>query len=315
MVGWDMSSHESSPTLIATNNSSDTLYFHYQIGGVLVASGLFHLFLLWLSGGAWDGAVSLRKPGLFGLSAGVTVWSLAWVVRQLVPQPLDERIAKFISVSLLLEVGLITVQQWRGVPSHFNRSTTLDATIESIMFGLILLVTLGIAWISWRTQDLLPIPTDRKIAIRAGMWLLLISCLLGVLVTIGGEMNRAMGRSPELWGRAGVLKYPHGAVLHAVQTLPLLSWLLRKLTVQNAAWLVRSAVGAHIAFLAQAIWQTGAGRGRLDVDAVSLVGLVAAAILFLIPMIAVLLRTWELTQAKLSETKSPPDPVQLHKRI
>ena len=45
---------------------------------------------------------------------------------------------------LLLEVGLITVQQWRGVRSHFNRTTTFDASIEVIMLGLILLVTAGI---------------------------------------------------------------------------------------------------------------------------------------------------------------------------
>jgi hypothetical protein len=147
------------------------------------------------------------------------------------------------------------------------------------------------------------------------MWLLLISCVLGILVTIGGEVNRAMGRSPEVWGRAGVLKYPHGAVLHAIQTLPLLSWLLRKLKVHNAAWLVRSAVAAHVVFLAQAIWQTAAGRGRLDVGTVSFVGLVATAILLSFPVIAILLRTRELAKVYRYATKSPPIPVQFQEKV
>jgi hypothetical protein len=310
-----MCCHESSPPLTTTNKARGIAPLHLQIGGVLVASGLFHLFLLWLSGGEWDGAVSLRKPALFGISAGVTVWSLAWVVSQLVPRRHDERIAVLMSVSLLLEVVLITLQQWRCVPSHFNRSTMLDASIEAVMLGFILFVTAGIAWLCCRTRELLPMPMDRKIAMRAGIWLLLISCFLGILVTIGGEVNRAVGRSPEVWGRAGVLKYPHGAVLHAIQTLLLLSWLLRKLKVRNAAWLVRSAVAAHVVFLAQAIWQTAAGRGRLDVDTISFIGLVTTTILLSFPVIAILLQTRELAKVYMYATKSPPSAVQLQEKV
>ena len=63
---------------------------------------------------------------------------------KLYPHRLDRLIACAMAGGLLLEVGLITVQQWRGVRSHFNRTTTFDASIEVIMLGLILLVTAGI---------------------------------------------------------------------------------------------------------------------------------------------------------------------------
>jgi hypothetical protein len=201
------------------------------IGTALIASGLFHLTLLWVTGAEWSGPLSLRKPGLFGVSAGLTVWSIAWVLTQFESRDHDQRVASFLSAGLLLEVGLITLQQWRGVPSHFNRTTALDATIESMMLGLILLVTAGIAWLCWRSRRLLPMVESRVIAIRAGLWLLLVSCGLGLLVTITGEVNLSNGQPPEVWGRAGVLKYPHGAVLHAIQALPLLAVLLHKFRV------------------------------------------------------------------------------------
>lgn len=48
-----------------------------------------------------------------------------------------------------------------------------------------------------------------------------ISHLTWMWTTILGEINIANGRSPETWGRGGVLKYPDGAALHAIQTLPM----------------------------------------------------------------------------------------------
>lgn len=236
------------------------------IGAVLFASGGLHLIALWVTGGEWEGPVSLRKPGLFGVSAGVTVWSLAWVLTQLQPRRFDRRLALLMSGGLLLEVTLITVQQWRGVPSHFNHSTLLDSGIESTMLVTILLVTGGIAWLCWRSRWLQPMPESQAIAVRAGLWLLLISCGLGGLATIIGEMNVDQGRAPEVWGPAGVLKYPHGAALHAVQLLPLLSALLRRVWFTKADRLLRAAVIGQLLFLAHAVWQTFHGRARLDVD-------------------------------------------------
>ena len=54
------------------------------IGAVLCCSGVFHLAMLWYAGADWEGPVSLRKSALFGISAGVTVWSIAWVLTQVV---------------------------------------------------------------------------------------------------------------------------------------------------------------------------------------------------------------------------------------
>ena len=257
------------------------------IGGILIASGLYHLVLLWITSADWSGPVSLRKPGLFGVSAGMTVWSIAWIFTQLVPRRNDRLSASLMSVGLLLEVGLITMQQWRGVPSHFNRATPFDATIESIMLGLILLVTVGICWLCIRSRQLLPMPESRALSLRAGLWLTLFSCGLGFLITIAGQINLAAGLPPETWGKAGVLKYPHGAALHAIQALPLLSLLLQSWRVYQAAFLVRLAVEAQVLFLTFAVWQTTSGRERLDIDLTGVAVLTVAA--FLIAFIG---RSW-----------------------
>jgi len=266
------------------------------IGAILVASGLFHLALLWVTGGDWSGPLSPRKPALFGVSAGITVWSIAWALTRLAPRHYDEILANFMSGSLLFEVGLITLQQWRGVPSHFNRATRFDASVESMMLGLILLVTAGIAWLCWRSRWLQPMLDSDAIAIRAGLWLLLVSCGLGLLITIAGEFNLARGNSPELWGRAGVLKYPHGAALHAIQTLPFLSALLNKLNVSHTSLLIKATVVAHVFFLTHALWQTWNGRTRMDVDLVGGATLAIAGSLVLLPLIASVCRVYLITR-------------------
>ncbi len=259
-----------SPTTVAVPFLDGRLLGTFRVslmmGGVLIASGLYHLVLLWMIGADWSGPVSLRKPGLFGVSAGMTVWSIIWVLTQLVPRRNDGLFAALLSAGLLLEVGLITMQQWRGVPSHFNRTTPFDATIESIMLGLILLVTIGIAWLCIRSRQLLPMEQSRAISLRAGLWLLLVSCGLGFLITIAGQINLAAGLSPETWGKAGVLKYPHGAALHAIQALPLLSLVFQKWRISDAARLLRWAVTAQVVFLVHALWQALSGRSRLDID-------------------------------------------------
>lgn len=255
-------------------------------GALLVGSGLLHFAWMAATGADWDDPLSPRKPALFGVSAGLTAWSIAWAMTKLVPRRRDRLLAGAMAGALLIEVGLITLQQWRGVPSHFNRATTFDAAVEAIMLGLILAVTAGIAWMTIRSIRLPPIDEATAIALRGGLALLTLSCGLGILITILGELNLKAGDSPETWGRARVLKYPHGAALHAIQTLPLLAWASRKLGVANPARLVGAALWAHVLFLLHAFWQTSNGRARFDLDWVGGAALAGAGILILFPIAA-----------------------------
>jgi len=238
------------------------------VTAVLLTSGLIHLVLLVILGTSWDGPVSLRKPALFGISGGLTTWSIAWLMTQLKPRKYDSVLSNLLAVGLLVEVALITVQCWRGVPSHFNHSTNLDAIFEFTMLGLILAATVAIVYLTFRTRQLQAIEPSMALAIQGGMWLLALSCGLGFLTTALGELNMALGRRYELWGRAGVLKFPHGVALHAIQFLPLVAWIALRLKVKNPSQLVQAFLSAQLFFLLYACWQTSQGRARFDWDAI-----------------------------------------------
>ena len=253
------------------------------LGLGLLLSGILHLGLLLISGSAWEGPLSFRKPGLFGISSGLTLWSIAWAVTKLSPRPHDLLLTNFVAVSLVVEVGLITLQTWRGVPSHFNRSTTFDATVEILMLVLIAFVMVWVAWLTIRSASLPSIDATSAIAIRGGLWLLTISGGLGFAITLIGHLNIADGKSPEIWGAAGVLKYPHGAVLHAIQLLPVLALMMARLRVKDSAWFLSAALGSQMLYLCHALWQTFQGRSRFDLDAIGGGFLIASGLLICLP--------------------------------
>ena len=63
------------------------------VGLVLLASGLVHVVVWALLGGPWEGAVTWRKPILFGISGGLTSLSAGWVWSKLPPRRGDAWLA------------------------------------------------------------------------------------------------------------------------------------------------------------------------------------------------------------------------------
>ena len=256
------------------------------LGVLLIASGSVHLAVYAILGTTWHGPLSLRKPALFGISGGLTVWSIAWLMTQLRPRRLDRFLVNALAIGLFVEVALITVQYWRGLASHFNRATSIDAAIEFTMLGLILLASCGIIYLTLRTIQLRNIDPAMAIGIRGGMWLLSMSCGLGIATSIFGEINISAGRSYELWGRAGVLKFPHGVALHAIQLLPAIAWMTRMLDLRHSVRIVQSAFISQVIFLVYAVWQTCQGRDRFDWDAMGGMLLGVAVLFGLFPTLA-----------------------------
>jgi hypothetical protein len=238
-----------------------------QVGCVLVASGLLHMIVWAIRGGAWEGPVSWRKPILFGISTGLTSLSLGWVWSTLPQRRWDGPLATFTAWALVLEVAMIDLQCWRGVGSHFNRATLFDSLLYDTMGVLILLVTLVAADLTLR---LFRAPTDLAldmlVAARWGMVLLLVSCGLGIWGSVHGDLQVARGLRPEVVGTAGVAKFPHGAVIHAMQWLPMLAWGARRagLALRARQRLVTAAIAGSVLMLTYAMLQTLAGRGRFD---------------------------------------------------
>lgn len=255
-------------------------------GIILVASGCLHV-LAWLAdGGSLEGPVSWRKPILFGVSAGATLLSLGWVVGKMRRRTGDLLLTGALAAAMLFEVGLITLQQWRGVASHFNRASAFDGTVLAWIEGLIVLVTVAIAELTRRSFGPLRATADVALAIRGGMALLLFSCLLGFVLVAWGNHQVAAGRSPETFGAAGVMKFPHGVPMHAIQFIPIMAWLLRKTGAAESrrAQAVACAIASALAFTAFSLLQTFSGRARFELWWLSAPVLAGSVVLLWVPV-------------------------------
>lgn len=251
----------------------------YIAGWILVLSGMFHIIVWMIDGGPWEGDVSWRKPILFGLSTGATMLSLGWLTGKLRPRSGDNLLFILFSLAMVFEVALITLQTWRGVPSHFNRSTSYDASVLFGIEALILFATLVIAELTRRNltelttpaEHLVAIERDMKLAIRGGMVLLLFACLLGFVIVAHGNQQIVSHQPPGIYGKAGVTKFPHGVPIHAIQFLPIFAWCMRKTgcperqRTRSVGWAI-----ASIALLTVfSIAQTLGGRARFDLTWIS----------------------------------------------
>jgi hypothetical protein len=258
---------------------------------LLVLSGVFHFGVWVASARAWEGAVSWRKPMLFGRSTGVTCLSLGWVLGWLRSSKTGCVIALSTAIAAVIEVGLITLQTWRGVASHFNVATPFDALVNYAIDVLITVITLAILAMTVRSlgplrRDGVRAPADFELAIRFGMILLSTSCLFGYWMLWYGARQVAAGQSPELFGAGGVVKFVHGMPMHAVQVLPISCWLMSHMSValpSRTRAVALLGVGFALLTLFAAV-QTFRGRARADLDVISASVFALAALAFLAPL-------------------------------
>ncbi|WP_428388446.1 hypothetical protein [Mucisphaera sp.] len=269
----------------------------YLSGAFMIVSGLLHVPVYLFDDLPWEGAVSWRKPILFGLSTGVTFLSLGWVLSCLLHRRRRWVAYAGVVVALagLVEVGLITMQAWRGVPSHFNTETAFDTAVHIGIDVLIGVITLGIVALTIRS--LMPIragASDTRFAIRAGMIWLLLSCLFGFWMLVYGTPRAMEGLDPGVYGEAGLIKFVHGMPIHALQFLPVSAWVMLRWGVPERSRLL-SLHAMNVAILMLTVYasiQTFAGRDRFDVTMVSLGFLVVAGVcLLIVTVIAVVGRS------------------------
>jgi hypothetical protein len=254
------------------------------VGLALTASGLAHVGVWALDGSPWAGAVSWRKPIVFGLSGGVTSLSLAWVMSQLPPTRLRRRLGAAFAWAMGVEVFLITMQRWRGVASHFNGATLFDGAVFSLMGLLITVVAIVTVVFTAQAFRQRTLPADVAVAMRGGLVLLLAAHALGYAIVAHAEVALAADPSadPTILGAAGLMKVPHGLALHGLQTLPILMWLLRRsrVALRRRVRMLRLAATGHGLVVAFGVVQMLSGRAPSDVSALA-VALLAAGLLML----------------------------------
>lgn len=229
----------------------------YVTGAVLVGSGLFHLVVLAVDGGSWEGPVSWRKPVTFGFSFGLTLATVTWVSSYI---RLGNRVRAVLlglfAADCVLEVGGITLQAWRGVPSHFNMETPFDTAVSmslAVGGGLLvgILATLAIASFTRRPQG----PAGMALALRAGWAILLVGLLSGMAMIARGVYLTRTGHQSAGYRSTASLKPLHGVSLHAILVLPALARLLARTSwsARTRRSVVRAAAGCCAALVVAAL--------------------------------------------------------------
>ena len=142
-------------------------------------------------------------------------------------------IAWGIATCMIVESTLIFMQAGRGVRSHFNDTTPLDASVFSIMgIGVIIdSLLMGLMLVLFFRRDL-KLPPSRLWGIRIGIIMFLLGGLVGGLMSAhGGHTIGAEDGGPGLafvnWSlTGGDLRIAHALGLHGLQIMPILGWLI-----------------------------------------------------------------------------------------
>ncbi len=196
-----------------------------------------------------NGVSVWAKPLKFALSTAVHYGTLALVLHCLGPKWQSSRLLLALAVASVAfaigEVGYITFQAARQMPSHFNVSTPFYAAMYSFMaFGAVMVlapasvVGLGVAI---DNDAILSLPV--RVAVSIG----LIGGTLLTLVTafrLGANMGHLVGIEPEgapsmpLTGwslTAGDLRPAHFFSTHMMQCVPLVGFITARFLPVNAA--------------------------------------------------------------------------------
>lgn len=191
------------------------------------------------------------KPGKFGLSIGLYLWTMALIL-PLLPGPRTRAAIRWMAaLSMLVELATIYFQAARGVASHFNVVDPFDGMIFAAMgIGIAVNIAANIvaAIASFRAAPQLPLPL--LWGIRLGLLVLLFGTLEGSVMI--ARMSHTIGApdgGPGLplvnWSTvAGDLRVAHFIGMHGFQAIPLLGWSLRAvLPARSVPLVVALALG------------------------------------------------------------------------
>ncbi len=283
----------------------------WAVNPPLVALGFASLVLLAITAtlGLADprvitGAPAWIKPMKFAISTVFYTFSLVWLLSFIQGQRRLVAVIGWAStIALVVELVLIVLQVGRGVASHFNYSTRLDAAIFSSMGAFI-----GLAW----TMSLIAIVLLVRQRMSDGVfgWSLrlgLIAAALGMglafLMTApnaaqiaalqAGAGNGILGAhavgvpdgGPGLpllgWStEGGDLRIAHFFGLHGLQVLPLLGLAISRLFAtrlnpRRRTLLVWTAGLGYLALVLGLAWQALRGQSIIHPDGLTLAALAA----------------------------------------
>jgi hypothetical protein len=279
----------------------------YLVAAVLFASGLAHLGVQAVLGGPWDGPVSWRKPADFGTAFGLTLAAVTWSARFV---PLSDRVRRVVlgafAAASVVEVVAISVQAWRGVPSHFNTATPVDAFFAFSAAGggaVIIATTLVLLRGSLRPS---PYSPGLRLAVRVGFASLLVALAVGaVMIAIGTSTARTVSLAAA-YDAAVVLVPAHAAAMQGILVLPLLAWLTDLVRWPAATRFRVTALGCVGYVVCAGVISVEAflGVNGFNLTAAPIAGTVVAALGALVLVAAGVATVWQVAQQGIGTSMS-----------
>ncbi len=258
--------------------------FLFLVGTILLASALLHggiAVVALITGQEWSGPVSWRKPVVFAASFGLLSLTAAWILR-LLPRTRWLWIpASMLGTFSFIEVGVITLQKWRGVPSHFNTATDLDATLFGIMALSVLMVVLSLAilliWVVAKFRG----NGAERLATIVGLVGLLAAGYIGNNMIGAGEAHLSTsGEIPYevIFGAAGSAKLAHFVGMHLIQFLAVLAIVAPER--HRLPLVALGSLGGFALFASVTVTAYGGESWLAPSPAVGLLGVIGAVLAF-----------------------------------
>ena len=238
----------------------------WRAGWATLGSGAVCLGLSLVDGRRVGGVNTWLKPLKFALSVGVYLLTVALLLPL---AEISELRRAWLSWGIPLSIGgtflLVVVQGGRGVKSHFNVSTRLNAGIFHFMGLMITIHTVLMGVLLWSFyESSLPLP------LAWGIRLGLVSAMLGSVqgFSMTSRLSHTVGAADGGPGlpffnfstRAGDLRVAHLLALHGLQTLPLAGCWMADLQVPRGSLLVWLLFLAQVGLSVLALLQALAGK-------------------------------------------------------
>lgn len=305
-------------------NLPQALRQFWRINAPLTLVGIFTfgLLLLMLPGLLLDqriitGAPAWLKPCKFAFSTSVYSFTFVWLLGLLKQhRRLASLAANATAFALVVQIIVITVQVVRGTTSHFNFSTPQDEALWRFMeIALLLLWAATLVTVILLLLERLDHPV-LMLALRFSLSLTFIGMGLGFFMTLPTpEQNSALVAGQPLLHigahsvgvkdggpgipilylstQGGDIRLPHLLGIHAVQALPLLSWLitsaLSHLRERTQVALMWTASFAYALLMSLFTWQALRAQPITSPDPLTLAvlaGLIAVTLIATLTILA-----------------------------
>lgn len=238
----------------------------------MVVSGLFHLGAQALGDRPWSDPASWRKPATFGLSFGSTLATLIWVGSYL---PLSARARDAVlgtfAAACVVEVSVISVQAWRGLPSHFTPAAAPVPALNGALgaaaaAGAVAILLTAIVLVLAAFRRAPAVAASMRLAVRVGLLSYLVALGVGAVMLTAGMVLARSGDIDGAFAFTGGLKAGHAATMHGVLILPALARVaaLGSGGESSRVRLVAVAAAGYVLFAGTVVVECLAGLDPLD---------------------------------------------------